>query len=199
MDVGSSPSAADSASADSGPAATAPAAPESGGRDQSARQTLMIAYDGSDNADRAIRYAGRFLRAETAHVVTAWQPGELSPTRLSTLSGGMQPFIDTRLEVGVDEALEQEAENINHRGVDLATEAGLSAKGSLVEVESTVWGALVAAADALSVDLLVTGTRGSSGLKALLRSSVAERVLKHCHRPVFIVPAQCEKQPPVTL
>ncbi|MEE3849970.1 universal stress protein [Gordonia sp. LSe1-13] len=203
MDVGSSPSAADSASsADSSPAATAPAAPaapESGGCAERVRQTLMIAYDGSDNADRAIRYAGRFLRAETAHVVTAWQPGELSPTRLSTLSGGMQPFIDTRLEVGVDEALEQEAENINRRGVDLATEAGLSAKGSLVEVESTVWGALVAAADALSVDLLVTGTRGSSGLKALLRSSVAERVLKHCHRPVFIVPAQCEKQPPVTL
>ena len=56
-----------------------------------------------------------------------------------------------------------------------------------------------AAADALKVDLLVTGTRGSTGLKALLRSSVAERVLKHCQRPVFIVPSRCEQQPPVTL
>ena len=78
-------------------------------------------------------------------------------------------------------------------------EAGLDARGSLVEVESTVWGALVAAADALKVDLLVTGTRGSTGLKALLRSSVAERVLKHCQRPVFIVPSRCEQQQPVTL
>ncbi|MAU81407.1 universal stress protein [Gordonia sp. Z-3] len=188
MDVGSDPSAP----------TTAQSAPTNGGMDRGARQTLMIAYDGSDNADRAIRYAGRFLRAQTAYVVTAWQPGELSPARLSTLSGGMQPFIDTRLEEGVDQALEEEAETINRRGVQLALEAGLAARGSLVEVESTVWGALVAAADALAVDLLVTGTRGSSGLKALLRSSVAERVLKHCHRPVFIVPAQCEKQPPVT-
>ncbi|NED68253.1 universal stress protein, partial [Streptomyces sp. SID10244] len=63
--------------------------------DQGVHQTLMIAYDGSPNADRAIRYAAQFLRAATAHVVTAWQPGGMSPARLSTLSGGMQPFLDT--------------------------------------------------------------------------------------------------------
>lgn len=165
----------------------------------SAAQTLMIAYDGSPNADRAIRYAGQFLRAQSAVVVTAWQPGGMTPARMSTLAGGMQPFIDTQLDAGVDQALEDEAASINERGVTLAAECGLTARGSLVEVESTVWGALVAAAEALNVDLLVTGTRGASGLKALLRSSVAERVLKHCHRPVFIVPAKCEKGPQVTL
>lgn len=162
-------------------------------------QSLMIAYDGSANADRAIRYAGTFLRAETAHVVTAWQPGTMSAPRMSSLAAGMQPFLDTRLDTQVDDALEAESAAVNERGVALATDVGLTATGTLVEVESTVWGALVAAADALDVDLLVTGTRGDTGLKALLRSSVAERVLKHCSRPVFIVPARCEKQPPVTL
>lgn len=202
MDVGSIPNG--SAPAPGGgqtDAAELPTAQPSGNHTIGAKtdQVLMIAYDGSPNADRAIRYAGTFLRAERAYVVTAWQPGSMSPARMSTLSGGMQPFIDTQLDTGVDQALQAEAESINARGVQLATETGLSARGSLVEVESTVWGALVAAADALDVDLLVTGTRGASGLKALLRSSVAERVLKHCHRPVFIVPAKCEKQPPVTL
>ncbi|MBM7276494.1 universal stress protein [Gordonia rubripertincta] len=175
--------------------ATAP----SGRGDNRARQTLMIAYDGSPNADRAIRYAGHFLRAESAVVVTAWQPGGMTPARMSTLAGGMQPFVDTQLDAGVDRALEDEATQINERGVALARECGLSSRGTLVEVESTVWGALVAAAEALDVDLLVTGTRGASGLKALLRSSVAERVLKHCHRPVFIVPAKCEREPELTL
>ena len=189
MDVGSTPAEPAAETSDTG----------TGGRESAVQNVLMIAYDGSPNADRAIRYAGQFLRADTAYVVTAWQPGGMSPTRLSTLSGGMQPFIDTRLEAGVDHALEVEAETINTRGVALAASVGLTARGSLVEVESTVWGALVAAADALEVDLLVTGTRGASGLRALLHSSVAERVLKHCHRPVFIVPAHCEKQPPVTL
>ncbi|MDV7172641.1 universal stress protein [Gordonia amicalis] len=185
MDVGSIP--AGSATAPSG---------RGGGR---ATQTLMIAYDGSPNADRAIRYAGHFLRAEAAVVVTAWQPGGMTSARMSTLAGGMQPFVDTQLDVGVDRALEDEAERINERGVVLARECGLTSRGTLVEVESTVWGALVAAAEALDVDLLVTGTRGVSGLKALLRSSVAERVLKHCHRPVFIVPAKCEQEPQLTL
>ena len=183
---------------DAGSVSSGSAAAGSGSGGDNGAQTLMIAYDGSPNADRAIRYAGQFLRAQSAVVVTAWQPGGMTPARMSTLAGGMQPFIDTQLDAGVDQALEDEAAAINERGVTLAAESGLSARGTLVEVESTVWGALVAAAEALDVDLLVTGTRGASGLKALLRSSVAERVLKHCHRPVFIVPAKCEKEPQVT-
>ncbi|MFW0794226.1 universal stress protein [Gordonia sp. CPCC 205515] len=193
MDVGSSP--AESTTAET---AAAPGGLDSDTPAQRAGQTLMIAYDGSPNADRAIRYAGQFLRAEHAVVVTAWEPGGMAPARLSSLTGGMQPFIDTRLEAGVDQELRAEAAEINTRGVELANLVGLDARGNLVEVESTVWGALVAAADALKVDLLVTGTRGESGLKALLHSSVAERVLKHCHRPVFIVPARCEQEPAVT-
>lgn len=193
MDVGSSP--AESTTAESAPA---PGGLDAGTRAARTGQLLMIAYDGSPNADRAIRYAGQFLRAHDAVVVTAWEPGGMAPARMSSLTGGMQPFIDTQLEAGVDRELRAEAAEINSRGVDLATSVGLEAHGNLVEVESTVWGALVAAADALDVDLLVTGTRGESGLKALLHSSVAERVLKHCHRPVFIVPAQCDKQPAVT-
>nr|WP_246007874.1 universal stress protein [Gordonia oryzae] len=164
-----------------------------------AAHSVMIAFDGGANSERAVTYAAQFLRATSAHVVTAWQPGTLSPVRLSSLSAGIQPFVDTSpLELDVDDALRAEAAEINTRGVEMAREAGLEATRTLVEVESTVWGALLAAADALDADLLVTGTRGDSGLKALLRSSVAGRVLKHCHRPVFVVPAKCDKQPPVT-
>lgn len=165
---------------------------------ESASRVLMIAYDGSPNADRAIAYAGRFLRADLTHVVTAWRPGGVAPTGISALAGGVQPYLDPQMDAEVDAALRDEATEVNVRGVGLATEAGLTAKGSLAEVESTVWGALVAAADALDVDMLVTGTRGETGLRALVHSSVAEHVLKHCGRPVFIVPACCDRQPDVT-
>ena len=188
--------------AGSSPSPTGPHGP--GGADQREEmqrensrpgQTLLIAYDGSPNADRAIRYAARFLQARVAHVVTAWEPGAMSAPRVSSLAAGMQPYLDTRAEIEVDEALEREATETNARGVALATEWGLEATGTLVEADSTVWAALIAAADSLDADLLVTGTRGATGFKALLRSSVAERVLKHCHRPVFIVPAKCESEP----
>lgn len=171
----------------------------SGDHSQSPRKTvMMIAYDGSPNADRAIEYAGRFLNANDAHVVTAWEPGSTSPARLSSLAAGFGPPPDTTFDAGVDSDIRAEAEAVNRNGLALAAANGLTATGSLVEVESTVWGALVATADALNVDLLVTGTRGASGLRALLRSSVAHRVLQHCHRPVFVVPAHCDQAPTVT-
>ena len=40
----------------------------------SREQTMLIAYDGSDHAKRAIEYAGRFLAAHKAVVLTAWEP-----------------------------------------------------------------------------------------------------------------------------
>ncbi|WP_018178175.1 universal stress protein [Jongsikchunia kroppenstedtii] len=153
--------------------------------------TIMIAYDGSQNAERAIGYAARFLRAKRTYVVTAWESGSHQAARLSSLAGGMQPAMSSEYDVAVDDELRIEAAEINNRGVHQAHDAGMTAEGRLVEVSTTVWSALVDMADELDVDLLVTGTRGASGFKALLHSSTAEAVLKHCHRPVFIVPACC--------
>ncbi|NKW35234.1 universal stress protein, partial [Rhodococcus hoagii] len=52
---------------------------------------MLIAYDGSDNAKRAIQHAGRFLAANRAVVVTAWEPMVRQAARMSGLSGVMQP------------------------------------------------------------------------------------------------------------
>lgn len=158
------------------------------------QDTIMIAYDGTENADRAIDYAGRFLAAHRAFVVTAWESGVHQSARLSALSGGMQPVLHSVVDQDIDDALHEDARTRNARGVERAIAAGLRAEGRLAEVDSTVWGALVDAADTLDVDILVTGTRGSSGLRALLHSSVSEHVLKHCHRPVLVVPAGCAKR-----
>lgn len=153
--------------------------------------TIMLAYDGSQNSERAIGYAARFLRAKRTYVVTAWESGSHQTARLSSLAGGMQPAMPSEYDIDTDDALRADAAKINLRGVHQARDAGMTAEGRLIEVSTTVWSALVDIADELDVDLLVTGTRGASGFRALLHSSTAEAVLKHCHRPVFIVPAAC--------
>ncbi|MET7771372.1 universal stress protein [Nocardia sp. NPDC005366] len=147
---------------------------------------MLIAYDGSENAKRAIEYAGRFLSANRAVVLTAWEPMVRQAARLSGLSGVMQP------EWVPDEEIEDiayvDAKTINTEGVRLARLAGLNAEARTAACESTVWNAIVECADELDVDIIVAGTRGATGIRALLHSSVADAVLRHCHRPVLLVP-----------
>ncbi|MEC3914377.1 universal stress protein [Nocardia sp. CDC160] len=147
---------------------------------------MLIAYDGSENARRAVEYAGRFLAANRAVVLTAWEPMVRQAARLSGLSGVMQPEWMTDDEIE-DVAL-VDARNINAEGVRLAKLAGLNAEARTVECTTTIWTAIVEVADELDVDIIVAGTRGATGIRALMHSSVADAVLKHCHRPVLMVP-----------
>lgn len=147
---------------------------------------VLIAYDGSDNAKRAITHAARFLTARRAVVLTAWEPLVRQAARLSGLSGVMQPgWIP---EPGQEDLALSDAKAVNSEGLQLALDNGLRAEGQCVETSTTVWSAIVDAADDLDADIIVTGTRGATGIKALLHSSVSEHVLRHCHRPVLIVP-----------
>ncbi len=147
---------------------------------------ILIAYDGSENSKRAVQYAGRFLESCRAVVVTAWEPMVRQAARMSGLSGVMQP------EWVPDEDREDialtDAKVTNDEGLALANSLGLHAEGRTVEVVNAVWAAIVEAADELDVDIIVAGTRGTTGLRSLLQSSVADHVLRHSHRPVLIVP-----------
>ncbi|WP_305092793.1 universal stress protein [Prescottella sp. R16] len=147
---------------------------------------MLIAYDGSDNAKRAIEYAGRFLSANRAVVATAWEPMVRQAARMSGLSGVMQP------EWVPDESTEDialtDAKTTNAEGLELARKAGMAAEGRCCESSSAIWATIVEFADELDADIIVTGTRGTTGLRSLLQSSVADHVLRHSHRPVLIVP-----------
>ncbi|ABG96976.1 universal stress protein UspA [Rhodococcus opacus PD630] len=147
---------------------------------------MLIAYDGSDNAKRAVECAGRFLASNRAVLVTVWEPMVRQAARMSGLSGVMQP------EWVPDEETEDvafsDAKVTNEEGVQLAEAAGLATEGRCIECTSTIWTAIVETSDELAVDIIVTGTRGTTGLRSLLQSSVADHVLRHSHRPVLIVP-----------
>ncbi|RVW01745.1 universal stress protein [Rhodococcus spongiicola] len=147
---------------------------------------MLIAYDGSENSKRAIEYAGRFLAAKRAVVVTAWEPMVRQAARMSGLSGVMQPeWVPD--ETSEDIAL-TDAKSTNEEGVDLALLAGLNAEGHCRESTTAIWATIVECANELDADIIVTGTRGTTGLRSLLQSSVADHVLRHSHRPVLIVP-----------
>lgn len=150
------------------------------------RGLMLIAYDGSDNAKRAIEYAGRFLAANRAVLVTAWEPMVRQAARMSGLSGVMQP--EWVPDDDVEDIAYTDAKATLVEGVALAEAAGLEVEGRSAECTTAIWSAIVETADELNVDIIVTGTRGITGLRSLLQSSVADHVLRHSHRPVLIVP-----------
>ncbi|WP_197383062.1 universal stress protein [Mycolicibacterium mengxianglii] len=145
---------------------------------------LMIAYDGSPNARRAVHYAGKFLAAELAVVLTVWEPLRGGVDTVSfDLDGPPDPYDEDDLDIAFTDA-----QRTNDEGAALARRAGLNAETLCVAVTGTLWRTIIDAAEKLDADLIVTGTRGTTGVRSLVQSSVADRVLRFGGRPVLIVP-----------
>ncbi|BBZ01259.1 hypothetical protein MCHIJ_06960 [Mycolicibacterium chitae] len=148
---------------------------------------VLIAYDGTSNARRAVNYAARFLAAKRVVVLTVWTPIRSGPDPVSVdLDGPPDPIEDDPEEehdIAYSDAL-----RTNEEGTKLAVTAGMNAEPMLVPVQGTIWRAIINAADRIDADLVVSGTRGTTGLRSLLQSSVADHVLRHGRRPVLIVP-----------
>jgi nucleotide-binding universal stress UspA family protein len=135
---------------------------------------ILLCYDGSDDAFRAIQFAGTLFAGRTAIVLAVWE-------HYSVLSGVSR----------VDDELVQEAtEALAADGCERARDAGFSATPVAVEAQHGVAEAIIDAADQHDALLVVMGTRGNTGIRSLLLGSVSHAVAHHAHRPLLIVPSQ---------
>jgi nucleotide-binding universal stress UspA family protein len=134
---------------------------------------ILLCYDGSDDAFRAIELAGSLFPGATAVVLSVWE-------KYGVLSGIPR----------VDDALMQEAtEQMAADGAERAQSAGFDATSLAVEAEHGVASAIIDAAELHDVMLIVMGTRGNTGIRSLLLGSVSHAVAHHAHRPLLIVPS----------
>ncbi|MEV5892140.1 universal stress protein [Nonomuraea fuscirosea] len=145
--------------------------------------TILIAYDGSDDAKAAIAFAGRQFPGRQAVVLTVWERLAMTTARAS--AGLMMTFDQTGVE---DEAVAEAMTALARQGAELARQAGLEATSRCEPDSVAVWSTIVDVADELDADLIVTGTRGLGGVRSLLLGSTSDRVLHHARRPVLVVP-----------
>jgi len=150
---------------------------------------ILIGYDGSDTARRAVREAADLFSSRRALVVTVWEPGlayEASTLTADPTGLGPEP-VDPAAAQEVDDASKAHADRVAEEGVGLAKSFGLQAEALAVADEGNVADAIVEQGNDRGVAAIVVGSRGLSGLRARLEGSTSNAVAKHATCPVVLV------------
>ena len=143
------------------------------------RGPLILCYDGSAAAERAIRIAPVLVgRGRAARVLYAYKPTERSLGVVQAVTGGN---IDAPVHGEAD------AHAVVDRGVVIARDAGFEVEPLLMVADRRTAALVAETAEELDAPAIVMGTRGLSGLKSAVLGSVAREVVNAYHRPVVLV------------
>lgn len=137
---------------------------------------ILCPIDFSAYSDHALRYAMKMAawygaELQVLHVMPPMLPAA------SALSGAARQLVAKNLNAAVERWREP--------AVDVATELIESAEASTTILER---------ADALDVDLIVTGSHGRTGVKRVFLGSVVEPLLHRCRQPVLVIPARLNQR-----
>ncbi|WP_233624717.1 universal stress protein [Actinoplanes sp. ATCC 53533] len=146
---------------------------------------MIVGYDGSPQASAAIDAGTALFPEAHAWITHLWTPPFASESlrrRLWNGTGHLDEFV-----VAVEREGEREAERLAANGVTLARAAGWAAEPLVRRTyggEGVQFGQL---AGELGADLVLVGSRGLGGTRAVL-GSVSDMVTHYSPRPVLVVP-----------
>ena len=152
--------------------------------------SIVIAYDGSENARHAIAVAARELGPRQADVVHAWEPLSSATSRLAIYAVALGAAAEDELELEAERARATAEE-----GARVARDAGFDAKAITLRSDGPVGGAIVEYVEEHAPGVVVMGTRGLSGARSVIAGSVSHHVTQHVHTPVLTVPPDAAGAP----
>ena len=140
---------------------------------------VLICYDGSPGAARAIKTAAALLGPRRAIVL------DVAPllTAAESLAGTYSAMAGAALA----ETHAAEAVRIAAEGTEIARSSGFEAVARATQAVPT-WEGVLEIADELDAPVIVVGSRALRGLNEALRGSFSHQVAGHAGRPVLIVP-----------
>lgn len=146
--------------------------------------TLVVAYDESADARRALEHAVRMFPDWCAIVVHVWS------SSLPAMPSGLGAPLVPDTEVLDDSDDRREAQRIVEDGVARSGHAGLAAQPVLRHVDgiSDVATAVLAVAQDQEAQLIVAGRRGLGRVRAAVLGSVSDALVRDTAIPVLIVP-----------
>jgi nucleotide-binding universal stress UspA family protein len=148
----------------------------------------VVAFDGSKQAEAAVREAVALLPGRRLVVVSAWEPGlavAMAPAFDPTGIGYASPTIEDMATL--DRAQRDHALEAAEAGARLARELGADAEPRAAADESDVPGTIAQVADELDACAIVVGSRGLGAVKSKLLGSTSSGLLHRTRRPVLVV------------
>jgi len=161
------------------------------GHTASAGGPLLLCFDGSADAARAIEHAGLLFPAGRAILVTVWQQP------LSGL-GGIAWGDETPSMAGVqqlDQVAAERAGRVAADGLRIAERAGLSVESRVVTGSGPISSTILELAERNDAAAIVMGSRGLTGLGSILLGSVSNAVVAHAHRPTLVIRRSSHPRP----
>lgn len=145
---------------------------------------VLVGYDGSPSAVNAIEAAATLLPSATASILHLWEPPFTSPElRHRVFDRAANPEALGRL---IETEGHAEAERMARTGVKLAQAAGWDAEPLVKRTFGGDGYQFARTAEELGAELMVVGSRGISGMRAM--GSVSELVVHVSPIPVLVVP-----------
>jgi len=143
--------------------------------------TVVFAYDGSEDAQRAIAVAGELLGAHRALIVHV----RLLPVPQIVAAGE-----DEEPYTAFEQAQQREVDRVSAEGVEAAVRAGFEAEAVVAAADSVagVWGAVLDVASEREATVIVAGRRGISRVQSALMGSVSSGLINHAPISVLVVP-----------
>ncbi|WP_091321921.1 universal stress protein [Geodermatophilus ruber] len=150
---------------------------------------VVIGYDGTPVAERALAEAACLLASRPALVVVVWEAGrafEAATWSAMTLDVPV-PTVDLRTAFELDQAAYEAAERMARQGAGRARAMGLEAESLVVADEVSVADTLVRVAREQDAPALAIGAHAHGALSEVLLGSTSRDVLRHAPCPVLVV------------
>jgi nucleotide-binding universal stress UspA family protein len=158
---------------------TPPAAPQRTG-------AVVIGYDGSPVAGRALAEAAGLLAPHPVVVVVVWEAGRAFEAAWPVGEVPV-PILDVRTAIELEQEAYADAERTARQGAGLAGSMGLPAESLVVADDLSVADTLVRVARERDARALVVGAHRHGALSEVLLGSTARDVVRHAPCPVVVV------------
>ena len=145
---------------------------------------VVIGFDGSAHAQRAVELVGRLLPPRGGRVTVFTAVDRMAVPSQALVPRGVRATVAAEVRrINAERAAR--AKRDAARAARTLTRAGWRAR--TVKTAGEPLHGLLATVDSTGADLLVVGARGTSGVRHLLLGSVAEGALNRCTVPLLVV------------